>query len=211
MSLSEVEIANLALSMLGEEASVASLDPPEGSTRAEICARFFGIARDTLLEVTPWNFATRREALSEVDDTITEWEYTYAMPTNSITLLSIMAEGQIDDYSSPYNSQEYVPQPFHVETLSTGQIVIRTDVENAELRYIVQVTDTTKYPPSFTKALAAHLASMIAGPIIKGGEGQSATTRMERKAEIYLEKAKLSDASQRYIRPFHQVPWTSQR
>ena len=61
---SEVEICNLALSHLGDTATVASSDPPEGSAQAEHCARFYPIARDALLEMQNWKFATRRATLA---------------------------------------------------------------------------------------------------------------------------------------------------
>ena len=57
---SEVDICNLALSHLGDTATIASLDPPEGSAQAEHCARFYPIARDSLLEMHAWGFATSR-------------------------------------------------------------------------------------------------------------------------------------------------------
>ena len=57
---SDVEICNLALSHLGDTATVASIDPPEGSAQAEHCARFYPIARDALLEKHDWSWATRR-------------------------------------------------------------------------------------------------------------------------------------------------------
>ena len=62
---SEVDICNLALSHLGDNATVASIDPPEGSAQAEHCSRFYPIARDTLLEMHNWNFSTRRAVLAQ--------------------------------------------------------------------------------------------------------------------------------------------------
>ena len=46
---SEVDICNLALGHLGDSATVATIDPPEGSAQAEHCARFYPIARDARL------------------------------------------------------------------------------------------------------------------------------------------------------------------
>ena len=56
---SEVDICNLALGHLGDNATVSSISPPEGSAQAEHCARFYPIARDALLEMHNWNFAMR--------------------------------------------------------------------------------------------------------------------------------------------------------
>jgi len=59
-----VDICNLALSHLGDSATVSSIDPPEGSAQADLCARFFPIALASLLEAHSWGFATRRVALA---------------------------------------------------------------------------------------------------------------------------------------------------
>ena len=44
-----VDICNLALARLGDEANVQSISPPDGSTQAALCAQFYPIARDTAL------------------------------------------------------------------------------------------------------------------------------------------------------------------
>ena len=44
---SDVDVCNLALAHLGDEATVASISPPEGSAQAGHCARFYPMARDS--------------------------------------------------------------------------------------------------------------------------------------------------------------------
>ena len=70
---SVVDICNLALGHLGDPATVSSIDPPEGSAQAQHCARFYPIARDSLLEMHSWNFSTYREALAHLQPA--EWIY----------------------------------------------------------------------------------------------------------------------------------------
>ena len=73
---SEVDICNLALSRLGDDASVASINPPEGSSQAEHCAQFYPIARNSMLQGHDWNFATRRETLALLSGVDTfNWSY----------------------------------------------------------------------------------------------------------------------------------------
>ena len=43
---SVADICNMALGHLGDSATVASIDPPEGSAQAEHCARFYPMVRD---------------------------------------------------------------------------------------------------------------------------------------------------------------------
>ena len=59
---SEVQICNLALSRIGEDGSIISLDPPEGSEHAAACAAFYQRALGSLLESHDWSFATMRMA-----------------------------------------------------------------------------------------------------------------------------------------------------
>ena len=62
----ETDISNLALSHFGQDASIDSIDPPDGSVEAEHAQRFLPIARDEILEAFPWSFAKRRATLAEL-------------------------------------------------------------------------------------------------------------------------------------------------
>jgi hypothetical protein len=163
---SALDICNLALSHLGDSANVSSIDPPEGSAQAEHCARFYPIARDSLLEMHNWSFATRRtQPALLAEDIDTAWTYAYAAPAGMVKPIAVVVPGALDDADS---------QPYTVETLSTGLVVVYTNTENAVLRYVARVTDTTKYTPLFVDALSWLLASYLAGPIIKGDSGVQA-------------------------------------
>jgi hypothetical protein len=220
---SEVDIANLSLSHLGDTATVASLYPPEGSTQAELAARFYPIARDSLLELHTWSFAMRREELALLTNVSEQWRYTYVMPNNVAQVVSIIPKEARDDYSVhvdpltafgfPYNidsmavATAYVPQAYDIETLSDGTRVIRTNQEQAMARFVGLITDTTKFSPLFTITLSWHLASMLAGPILKGDVGAAEAQRCLQRMQIYLSQAKTSDADQRDVKPNHIVSW----
>lgn len=160
---SEVSICNLALSHLGDEATVASIDPPEGSAQAEHCATFFSIARKALLEMHPWNFAKRRVALVALDITPPDsWVYAYQYPNSCVTPLKVLLPGQTDGDDT---------DDFVTETEDSGNRVIYTSAEDAVLVYTALVEDPTKYSALFINALSRLLASYLAGPIIKGTTG----------------------------------------
>jgi hypothetical protein len=222
--VSEVDIANLALAHLGDDATVASIDPPEGSVQAEHCARFYPMARDALLEMHPWNFATRRIAGAEVTPLDTGWQYAYAMPSNALNVFAVLPPGALDDYNSPLPTSTVTlsdgslaspmpwnsltqPQPFAVETNEDGDTIIVTNQESAVLRYVLRVTDTAKFSPLFTTALTWLLASYLAGPVIKGEEGRAEAKRCLQGLTLWLGKAAASDVKQRQINPQHNVGW----
>ena len=186
---SVVDIVNLALARLGDSATVSSIDPPEGSAQAEQAKRFYPIARDNLLELHPWNFATKRISLAENSDPAPDaWQFTYALPSDYIRALSVYPENTISDADS---------QPFIIETNSAGQLILFTNVENASLKYISLVTDTTKFSPLFVNTLSFMLASFLAGPLIKGDAGMKIADTMYNKALQMMNMAAGKDASAR--------------
>lgn len=220
---SEVDICNLALGHLGDAATVSSLNPPEGSAQAEHAARFYPIARDSLLELHAWNFATTRVALAALGSSWPEWQYCYASPTDAVNLLAVLDPQAANDYSVANNygftqtgfplvgSGTYTPQPYSQETLPDGTLVIYTNQENAVLRYTRSVTDTTIFSPLFVDALAWYLASYLAGPIIKGDTGAAEAKRCMQMAMAMLSKATTSDANQRRTQLAPNVGWMAGR
>jgi hypothetical protein len=208
---SVVDICNLALSHLGDTASVTSIDPPEGSAQAEHCARFYPIARDSLLEMHDWKFASKRALLAELTSETDAWDYAYAMPSDALRIISVTASDADDDNASSNLIGTYSAQPYAIEVISTGAMVIYTDQEDAAVRYTAYVTDSGKFSPLFTMTLSAILASLLAGPIIKGDSGAAEAKRCAALAQAYLAKAAASDAQQRGPRAKHSVSWIANR
>lgn len=220
---SEVDICNLALAHLGDTATVSSIDPPEGSPQAEHCARFYPIARDSLLEMHSWGFTTTRATLALLGSAWPEWAYCYASPSDALNILSILDANAADDYSvgMQYGYTQagvpavmqgvYTPQPFSQETLSDGTVVIYTNQENAVCRYTRFITDTTVFSPLFVDALSWYLASYLAGPILKGEVGAAEAKRCMGNAMGMLNKAAVSDSNQRRIHPTQNVSWMAGR
>lgn len=183
---SVVDICNLALGHLGDSATVVAISPPDGSIQAAHCARLYPVSRDQALESHPWGFATQRIVATLVTNTLTSWKYAYALPANSIRLVSVLPQSATSDTST---------DPFIVETDAVGNGVVYTNVQNATLRFIVRVTDTTKYSTLFTVALSRLLAGYLAGPVLKGKVGASASQAMMQMYGTDLGAAKELDAN----------------
>jgi len=220
---SEVDIVNIALSHLGDTANVSSIDPPEGSAQAQHCARFYPIARDALLEMHTWSFATKRIVLPLLSNTLEQWKYVYQAPSDALNLIAVLAPDAMDDYSQdlpvPYtqvgivNTGQglYTPQPFEVETLQDGSSVLYTNQEEATLRYTAKITDPALFTPLFTSALTHLLASYLAGPILKGEVGRAEAKGQMALFQAFMAKATASDASQRRIIIKQSTPWMAGR
>ncbi len=219
----EVDICNLALAHLGDDATIATIKPPEGSAQAEKAARFYPIARDSLLEMHTWNFASKRGALALTTVTLDQWEYAYQAPADLMTPVAIISPSAQNDYATRMSAGDtpggitsnyaptivagqYSPQQFAVEGA-----YIYTNQENAVLRYQAYVTDPTLFSPLFINTLSWHLASMLAGPVIKGDQGAAEAKRCTQTMVQYLSTAKQSDNLHRDITVEHIVPWTSGR
>lgn len=219
---SEVDICNMALGFLGDTATVSNLSPPEGSAQAGHCSRFYPIARNSLMELHPWGFASKRVALALLDVTLpSQWKYAYAMPSEAINLLAVLDPNALDDYSAglelngnpgmvPPAAGSYTTQPYTVETLD-GADVLLTNQENAVLRYTCLVTDTTKFSPLFTEALAWLLASKLAGPLLKGESGVQMASACIKQFQAWYAQATESDANQRRTQVAQRTPWMANR
>lgn len=221
--MSEVSICNAALGYLGDSGTVSSIDPPEGSAQASRCAQFYPMARDAILEMHSWGFATRRVALAQVADPTSAWQYAYAAPAGVLNYLEILDPQAQDEYTTgiqvPYTAvgysqtslAVYIPQPFEVEADDNGNDLILTNQQNAVLRYTGVVTDTTKFSPLFIMALARLLASMLAGPILKGDAGRKESENQLNIFAKFMEKAVESDANQRKEKLVPGAPWMVNR
>lgn len=195
---SEVDICNLALARLGDSATVASIDPPEGSAQAEHCARFYPIARDSALESHAWGFALRRAVLAALSSDVWEWTCAYTLPTDVVRVLAVLPlTGASEAKSEPYSIE--------------GDRVIRTNQEGASLRYVARITDTTLFSPLFVDALGWLLASHLAGPIIKGDAGVQMSRLCFQNYTVLVGQARASDANQRHVPPTHTPGWIGGR
>lgn len=201
---SEVDISNLALAHLGASATVSSLEPPEGSAQAEHCARFYPIDRDTLLQMHPWSFATRRKTLSPITNDNLQWAYCYALPADHLKPLIVIHKEIADEH---IDNGLHAPQDFVIELNTSGNKVLYTNQEDAALRYIAEETDTTKYSPLFVSALSWFLASSLAGPVIKGDAGRKESKACQESAFFWFNRAKEADCDTQKVTLQHTPSW----
>lgn len=207
-----VDICNLALSHIGESATVTSIAPPDGSAQSILCNQFFNRAVEELLEMHAWSFATARADLVETaTNDVDGWKYSYAYPpagTEIVRTLQVLPDG----YKDTYVEQMTKMQPaYTIEQASTGSLVLYTDLEDAEVRYVKFVYTPGFYPPLFITTLSWLLASKLAGPIMKGDVGSAESKRCLQQMQFYLGKAASSDSNQRITDTNHSAPWISGR
>lgn len=190
-----VDMCNLGLGLIGDEAVVSSIDPPDGTTQAVHCQRFFPIVRDALLERYAWSFATKRIALAALSTpTTNNWAYEYQLPSDCIKPLAMVPEGAefllscLDEYAKQFKRE--------------GDRIL-ANLPDATLIYIYRQDDPTRYTPLFVETLSQRLAARLAGPIIKGKEGRAVAKDWDQTAEITLARATAADGNAQNFRPQH--------
>ena len=195
---SVVDLCNIALAHLGDEALVSSIDPPEGSTQADHCARFYPVARDMLLASYPWGFATVQRGLTRLAEVSPNWRYTYVQPADLLRLITITED-------------ETEVERFERALDTAGQQVIHCDAERPVAKYTRLITDTSLFSPLFSQALTWQLASLLAGPVMTGSSGAQQAQRCAALAQEFVERAKAFDAAQmRRSTPF-EPSWLKAR
>lgn len=189
---SEVDICNLALTNIGDKATVTSINPSDGSHQADLCARYYPLARDLLLERHRWDFTIRHVspvALSASGRT--DWAYAFKLPSNFTGAISVLPKDSTDDQITQGTAS---PQPFAIESNASLDRVLYTNEPEVILRYQAKITDSTKFSQMFVHAVSWQLASMLAGALIKGDDGAAAVQNATRMAEFYTEKAAAYDS-----------------
>ena len=134
-----VEIANIAMTLLGED-TIVSLTSDLGEKERKVNA-IYTTTRDEVLRSFPWNFATKQATLGLLSETPTyEWTYMYQLPSDFIRLL--MTEGQ-----TKYRIQG--------DKLLSNQATLN-------ITYTFRETDPQKWDTCFVNAFAAKIAFKLA-------------------------------------------------
>ena len=191
---SVVQLCNMALSHIGSEARVSSISPPDGSVEAGHCATFYDLARTELLEPGSWSFSLKRQALAEVTNVSTAWAYAYTRPSDCLRALRVLRPGST---LTVFNQDElnYSPNDQDSANFDIEGEVLYSNEPDAVLIYVRDVTDSTKFTPTFVAALGFALAHYVAGPIIKGNEGTKIGDAMRQRAMAMADLAAASSAN----------------
>jgi hypothetical protein len=202
---SAVDICNIALSHIGADAVVISIAPPDGSAESGHCARFYPIARRSMIEAHAWSWAKTRVTLAEVENDSLVWSFAYAKPADCIRPLRVLTASTINAVLIEAVSDGiFWPQSALLDELFTERGSADFDVEGSVIRchqpeavllYLRDVTDTTKWGPNVTTALGMLLAGYVAGPIIKGVEGARIGQSWRQAALLEVAKAAAADGN----------------
>lgn len=160
MASSKTEICNMALMHIGSTKEIRDLSS-ENSAEARAMRRFYDEARREVLRDGGWPFANGIATLALIEeDPNTQWKYSYEPPSGSLRNIRIVVAGIRKE-------QESNPIPFQLGYTSSGT-VLYTDQESAELEYVANVEDVSRFPPDFVLAFSLLLAAYTAPSISNG-------------------------------------------
>lgn len=180
---SEVDIANRALSMLGEDRITALTDNNKGARAMN--ARF-ELLRDAELTSYPWRFAVKRVSLAASTD-VPAWGYSliYNLPSDNLRTTKIggmaINSGAIGVmYESTGISTDSTPYEIIEGRLHTNMSA------PLDYEYIARITNTGLFDPLFVEALAARLAADAAEEMTQ--------SKSKKEAALFTYRKTLSDA-----------------
>lgn len=170
-----VEVANLALGLIGQE---AILSFGERTKRANAARRFYALALRATLRSVDWPFARVYAPAVQSDAAlIPGWRYAYGYPQNCAAVRGF----------AKYYPTDYEPR----FTIANG--VIYTNRPTATLIYTRWDVDPSAYDPEFTTLLAHELGAMVAVPLTGKNE---AATYLRQVAKGLRDKARADAANE---------------
>jgi hypothetical protein len=183
---SPADIVNAALAQIGHKNRVGSLY--EGSRAAKNALDVYGQTRDQLLREGDWPFAQRdiigvliksAPAGGYVPPNVWDpssnppqpWLYEYAYGTDFIKVRAVKPQLILIPNFSPQ------PHLFTVANDSNVRVVL-SNVQNAVITYVGQITDPTQMPPDFVEAFISAMGRRLA-PLLANMDA----AKMEAQAE----------------------------
>lgn len=177
---SQVEIANLALSILGAS-RITSLTDNNKSARA-ISANY-EILRRAELRKNYWSFAMKRTQLAALTEA-PSWGFgtAFGMPTDFIRLVQA-GDVYFSPSQSDYNTGD--SSLYALETMSDGSPAIVCDLgAPLKIRYVYDVSDPGLFDPLFAVAFAAQLAYTACEEITNSSQKQELAQQRYEQAKL---------------------------
>ena len=191
--VTEIDICNNALDLIGEGLSITSFD--DQTKQAELCKRLYPLAVERCLAKYYFSFARRDEVITKdnlIDYVSLPYRFTYKIPDDVQTILYLeqgIRKGggeKIDTPNIDFNFRE-----IH------GQRCIVTDTEYPiTMHYQAKITDTNLFPSDFTEALEYCLAARLAPACIKGATGIEISSKLMGQGLTLLSMASGRDTQQ---------------
>ena len=187
---SSVDICNLAVGLLKQQA-ITSIQTPNSNVEV-ICAKWYDAARRATLEMNPWHFAKKREAVAQAVATPTfGWSYQSAeLPSDFIRLCTIGENEDEDGYALE------------------GNLILSNDEGPYYIVYIWDIESVSRFSPTFVIALAHVIASFAAYEITGNA---SLSDSIIQRAQVHIDRSAAINGQQRPPRRIETSRFNSAR
>lgn len=194
---SEIDIANMALIMLGQQ-KITSLS--SSNNRAVMANQRYADIRDSVLRAHPWNCAIKRDKLAK-SAVVPDWGYTstFSLPADFVRLISI--EDPTQKYSIEAGNEG--------SSAANDAVVIVTDASEMNIRYVYQITDVGKMDHTLKHAIATRLAADLASVLT--GDTSKEQFLMQKYESILLQATWEDSTEHNTTETIHGGLWLESR
>lgn len=189
MAISETEIANDALTDLGQETIMSRTDD---NARARAVNAVLNSVRDKVLRVHRWNSAVKRSQLSKLSTgPVFGFTNAFQLPSDFLRLSSL----------------DNLNLRFRIEHGVDGRVLV-SDESAINLIYIARIIDVSQMDLGLTAAISARLAAEIA---LKLTGSRVVQREMEQKYLNVLSEAMFIDSLESPVETFEGTTWLNAR
>jgi len=177
MAADAVEICNSALVKVGAQRITSLSDTTKA---AIICNDQYNRLRKEVLRAHPWNFAIAYVALSATVNTPVwaDWTYEFLIPSDVLRILETDLQ-YTEAWEVGYNAD--------------GNKVLFCNTDNVKIKYVKDITNTTRFDTSFDEALAFRIAADLAYSLVQSQTLQASMFNLYARA---LAEARSYDAQE---------------
>jgi len=158
MSYTEAQIFNMALGHVGIQGHITSAET-DFTNEAMACKMFYAHARDVIMAMMSWPFATVRQNLQLTSTAYDGWTYSYAYPNDCALFHKVVLPGMRTE-----PSEKKVPFRIVKNPDGAGKLIM-TDMEQAIGEYNIYVTDPAEFDATFAHAVSLFLGTLIVNPL----------------------------------------------
>lgn len=136
----------------------------DGDVKADACQLYYEPSRDFVLADFPWNFAGKSAVLGKKSEVPAEWQFCYTYPTNALKVRYLYSDSKLRHLQDPI--------PYEVGLADDDTKSIFSNLDLANVRYTVRLTNVNQFDPHFVTALSWYIASEIAIPVAGTSKGR---------------------------------------
>jgi hypothetical protein len=152
---SNVEIANAALTKLGESRIIALTDDTK---QGRTVNSMFDRIRRAELRARNWVFSIKRAEVAAQAAAPLDYAYAYRPPADNLKIL------QVGDFYPGADLSDYVGADTAEYAYENG-LILTDYTAPLKLRYVADITDPTVFDANFVEAFACKLAMEMAEPL----------------------------------------------